>query len=118
MSTRAAIHFEDSRGKAHAIVYRHSDGYPEGLGKDIDEFVTEVRSYVIDNRFNDPSYLAAKWVVWDCKRYVEGLSKMGLRSGHYLDFLGCGILLDDPFDIAYRYHVVCDGKPTVRWDEV
>ena len=36
MSTRATVHFK-SKGckKPEAIVYRHCDGYPEGLGSDL-----------------------------------------------------------------------------------
>ncbi len=33
MSTRATVHFQ-SNSQTEAIVYRHSDGYPDGLGKE------------------------------------------------------------------------------------
>ena len=61
MSTRATIHFTRAKGgPPAAIIYRHSDGYPDGLGKDLKAFVKEVRANVDDRRFDDPHYLAAK----------------------------------------------------------
>jgi len=41
MSTRSTTHFIDSEfsTKPIAIVYRHSDGYPEGAGMDIARFL-------------------------------------------------------------------------------
>ena len=105
MSTRASIHFQ-SDGSDVAIVYRHSDGYPEGLGEDLKAFFAEVRIQCgHDTRFNDPSYLAAKWIVWDAKQHGEGLK-----------FLSVGVLLEDPSDIAYRYILACDDdqEPKVK----
>lgn len=41
MSTRAVVNFCDgSKKHIRAKIYRHSDGYPEGLGKDLKEFLT------------------------------------------------------------------------------
>lgn len=107
MSTRATIHFCYPGSKEpEAIVYRHSDGYPEGLGEDLKRFVAEVRKQTSDTRFDDPSYLAAKWVVFDAG-----------ENGR-LNFLGVGICLADPGDIEYRYTVTCDGKPTITHEKV
>ena len=97
MSTRATVHFRYG-GKTEAIVYRHSDGYPEGLGKALEEFLTECEM-LKDSRFDDPSYLAAKWVVADSARNPRG--------DHRLAFLGVGIVLEDPGDIEYRYLLEC-----------
>jgi hypothetical protein len=136
MSTRATIHFTyPGRKTPVAIVYRHSDGYPDGLGKHLETFVAEIRGNVPDNRFDDPSYLAAKWVVWDVMRGRAQMLEMyrsmtkdspslyGPRaaeweSKHACDFLGVGILSRDPDDIEYRYTVVCDGIPTIKVEEV
>jgi len=62
MSTQATVHFQEN-GKTEAIIYRHTDGYPEGLGEDLQTFLNEVNK-LKDKRFDDPSYLAAKFVVW------------------------------------------------------
>ena len=105
MSTRATVHFQEA-GETQAIVYRHSDGYPKGLGVDLKAFLDEVKANLTDTRFDNASYLAAKFVVWQAKRYAED---------HYLNFLSLGIVLQDPGDIEYRYLVECSGKrPTIK----
>lgn len=121
MSTRATIHFQyPKQKKPVAIVYRHGDGYPDGLGADLQAFFKEVRENVKDLRFDDPSYLAAKWIVWDAKQHAihyDWSSKAGNEPketpAHFLDFLSVGVVMTDPGDIEYRYHVICDGTPTV-----
>lgn len=103
MSTRAQISF-NSGGKRQALIYRHCDGYPEGLGQDLVNFFKEVQKQTSDTRFTDPEYLAAKWVVWDS----------GARGR--LDFLGVGVSMELHGDIEYLYNVDCDGThdtPTV-----
>lgn len=117
MSTRAMIHFHDGDNKKPAaIIYRHNDGYPEGLGKDLESFLAEVDANLKDKRFGDAEYLAAKWIVWDAKQQVDYEGK----TRHYLDFLSVGVSLKDHGDIEYRYHVWCrgDGKPEVTYDKV
>lgn len=122
MSTRATIHFHyPGEAKPVAIVYRHSDGYPDGLGKDLKKFVKEVRENVPDNRFNDAAYLAAKWVVWDAHRMSllgYGENQRAEGKPHRLKFLSVGIMDKDPEDIEYRYKVVCDGTPTITYKKV
>ena len=103
MSTRATVHFEQN-GEAQAIVYRHSDGYPEGLGNDLQTFFGDVQLQTRDTRFSNPCYLAAKFVVWQAARYADQTAE-GAKP---LDFLGVGIVMEDPGDIEYRYHVGCD----------
>ena len=112
MSTRATVHFQQG-GQTEAIVYRHGDGYPDGLGKDLEGFLDELVAKVEDTRFDDPPYLAAKWIVWDAIKY-------GNRGGNFLNFLGVGIVLTDPGDIEYRYLVECDtaDRPTIKVEQV
>lgn len=110
MSTRSTMHFLDSEEKdatPEAIVYRHYDGYPEGAGTDIYRFFQAVEKATSDTRFNDPTYLAAKYVVWQAGEFGQGLQ-----------FLGVGVMQRDPLDIEYRYVIECakldaDGRPTV-----
>lgn len=64
MSTRSTTHFCHDDGSTVAIVYRHSDGYPGVAGADLFRFLNEVNDNVKDKRFSDPTYLAAKYVVW------------------------------------------------------
>lgn len=123
MSTRATIHFmRPGAEKPTAIIYRHGDGYPEGLGKDLKKFVAEVKKQCADSmggmRFNDASYLAAKWVVWDAAQMAKySVEKKG-DPIQPLNFISVGIVDQDPGDIEYRYTVVCDGKPTISHEAV
>lgn len=124
MSTRSTTHFIDESGDA-AIVYRHADGYPDGHGADLQEFFAAVEADTQDRRFNDPTYLAAKLVVWLARRFAvtysaetnyEAVSHADERP---LDFLSVGVVLKDPGDIEYLYEVDCGqldaaGRPTVR----
>ena len=100
MSTRATVHFQKD-GVTRAIVYRHSDGYPEGLGEDLKIFFAGAEK-LADRRFNDPTYLAAKFVVWQAGQYA--------RSDSPLDFLSIGVMMEDPDDIEYRYLLGCDNS--------
>jgi hypothetical protein len=101
--------------RTEAIVYRHWDGYPEVAGADVLRFFEQVRAQTQDTRFDDPSYLAARYVVFlaDIFRDAGAFS-----SGKMLDFISVGIVQDDPGDIEYRYIVNCserddDGNPIV-----
>jgi hypothetical protein len=106
MSTRACVHFcENEDSKADAIIYRHSDGYPDGLGKDLQSFLKAVKKNVEDTRFDDAEYLAAKFVVWQAKRYM----KFATGKKHYLNFISLGIANKDHGDIEYRYKVICNS---------
>lgn len=123
MSTRSTTHFTDYSDplgtKPVAIVYRHADGYPEGAGADILKFLEEVKRDVPDTRFDDPSYLAAKYVVFLAREfsvdYNFGTSPVTtVPKASRLDFLSVGIMSKDPGDIEYRYTVVCGrGVPDV-----
>jgi len=69
-------------------VYRHCDGYPDGMGCDLERFFAGLGTCP-----EDPTSVAARFVVWQEKQ------------GH-----DCGIVLQDPGDIEYRYLVDCDGS--------
>lgn len=125
MSTRSTTHFvyNESDG-AHnaAIIYRHTDGYPEGAGTDIYRFFEDVKSQTNDTRFGDPSYLAAKYVVWLADQFAYSYDFNGKEmkkvKKNMLDFLSVGVCSGDPGDIEYRYTVNCgkmdeDGYPVV-----
>ena len=113
MSTRAMVHFHDvdEKGKPDpnpaAIIYRHGDGYPSGLGKVLVEFLKEVKKQCgVDTRFDDPGFLAAKWVVWDSSTTVNSYGE----KDKPLKFLSVGVDTQDHGDIEYRYHVNCAGN--------
>ena len=113
MSTRSTTHFREGE-KLVAIVYRHLDGYPSRTGKDLLKFFKEVRDNVTDTRFDDASYLAAKWCVYLGRKFATNHTS----PTHYLDFVSVGILQADPPNIEYRYIVDCrqrdsEGYPVV-----
>jgi hypothetical protein len=94
-----------------AIIYRHSDGYPEGAGTDILRFLEECAK-LSDPRFTDPSYLAAKYVVFlanefNCGYEFKGKDFVKTPKGSRLDFLSVGVMDSDPSDIEFRYVIDC-----------
>lgn len=129
MSTRSTTHFV-AGGETHAIVYRHPDGYPDGHGKDLQTFFADVENQTKDTRFSDPTYLAAKLVVWLAREFAshvdhgaEGLAFVNHADERPMDFISVGVCMVDPFDIEYRYEVHCDdfdddGRPRVVCTDV
>ena len=127
MSTRCTIHFAESNLSV-AIIYRHSDGYPGGVDADLCRFFDAVEEQCADTRFGDPSYLAAKFVVWQADRYAQK-RRLGdpkdAPAKPPLNFLSVGIVTSDPEDIEYRWHVDCSrgaldrgkGRPVVSYRE-
>ena len=113
MSTRCTTHFTwNEDGEPQAIVYRHADGYPEGHGVELQEFFDAVEAQTKDTRFNDPSYLAAKLVVWLADRFARRYSfdeknELVEEKTAMLDFISVGVVTKDPSDIEYRYVVDC-----------
>ena len=126
MSTRSTTHFVDSEatylnGKPVAIIYRHSDGYPECAGRDIVAFLKECKG-LPDPRLTDPSYLAAKYVVFLANMLNHSYKAIAgkfqrVQNASRLDFLSVGVMNEDPGDIEYRYVVDCgiiqNGLPEV-----
>jgi len=126
MSTRCTIHFHwDKEKDPTAIIYRHCDGYPDAILPDLHQFFADVKEQTNDTRFGDPSYLAAKFVVWQADQYAinyrpDAEGNWGHVKGNMLDFISLGVLMDDPGDIEYRYHLWCGGdmkEPEVTWEE-
>jgi len=96
-----------------ARIYRHCDGYPKGVLPDLAAFFSDVeRQTNGDTRFDDPSYLAAKFVVWQANRNAHG--------GPMLDFRSVGICAKEMGGVEYRYFIDCtdrNTRPTVRHEE-
>lgn len=102
MSTRCTTHFQEN-GRTVAIIYRHWDGYPSSAGADLLRFI-DACAELSDARFSDPTYLAAKYVVFLAGIFRE---KKAISD---LDFLSVGIVQEDPEDIEYRYAVECGDR--------
>lgn len=113
MSTRCNIHFTYN-GSIEANVYKHCDGYPDAMVAVLEKFFADVEEQTSDTRFGDPSYLAAKYVVWQAGVYAADVAP--------LDFIGVGVTTEDAGDGAYVYTVECGGvrngdRPAVTWAE-
>jgi hypothetical protein len=128
MSTRSTAHFVSDDGSTRAIVYRHQDGYPDGAGRDILEFLNTVKkNSPNDTRFTDPEYLAARYVAFLSDKFsVAGyLDDMGVWREKALppySFISVGVCMEDPGDIEYRYLIHCSAdknpndEPTANID--
>lgn len=108
-------------------VYKHWDGYPESMVPLFRSFLHRV-GHLGDTRFTDPSYLAAKWVVFLAEMYAErydSTTGKTTKNDDPLDFLSVGIVNVEPGDIEFRYYVDCTireadapriGYQQVGWD--
>ena len=120
MSTKATIHFHfKDNERSEAIIYRHWDGNPDMVLPDLERFGYDVKEQAPNTRFDDPSYLAAKYVVWQAHENARRYDGEKYVPTTMLDFSSVGVCTQDPADIAYRYHVWCDsdGLPEVTWEE-
>jgi hypothetical protein len=111
MSTRCNIHFQ-GWGETRANIYRHCDGYPEGIFPDLRQFFDDLEAQTSDTRYSDPEYLAAKFLVWQASRFARDPEKP-------LEFLSVSPCIEDHGDIEHIYTVDCDnldedGRPTIE----
>jgi hypothetical protein len=124
MSIRCVIHFCYGNRK-EATIYRHHNGYPngeQGVLADLIRFFDDVEKQCTNTlygcRFGDPSYLAAKYVVWQAARNhasdemaSRGNSLQSQREvGGPLSFGSLGIIRSNPMDIDYEYFLDCSKE--------
>lgn len=103
MSTPGIFHFKQAeKGPILASVYVHHDCYLSGdsdYGGDtmLEDFFKEVnKDCEGDTRFDDPPYLAAKFVVFQAGKPLS------------LSFLGVGVVQSDDSE-DYNYYIICDN---------
>lgn len=125
MSTRSTINFGYSAPGVQpeeAKIYKHSDGYTSEMFPLFGDFFETVEEETNDYRYSDPSYLAAKFVVFLTRMYSGPNIWQEDRKAGSMDFLSVGICREDPGDIEYSYWVDCsdirDGRPVVYWTDV
>lgn len=111
MGTPAVVRFNEDKDVT-ARIYRHWDGYPDTMLDDLQKFFKDVENQTNDTRFNDPAYLAAKYVVWQANEYC--------RTGKPLDFLSVGVV-SEAYEDGYIYEVNCDsfddnGRPKITYE--
>lgn len=121
MSTRCAFHFKYPGGPVVANIYRHYDGNPDTARKDLTEFFDAVEAQTTDTRFDEPAYLAAKFVVWQAWEYAKSTAEMANLLAKVdgkptrdtvapLSFTGVGVDVQDAGDLAYIHTITCSGQ--------
>jgi hypothetical protein len=127
MGARTLIRFVRGDGAATRIdkvvpmVYLHWGGPPNVMAETFDAFFSQVeRDGGKDTRFNDPEYLAARFVVYAATECSDG------DDPGTLGFTGVGITASTVISAthagAFTYAVDCSGRgprlrPTVMVDE-
>lgn len=90
MSTRCQIGFYRSKeapiGKWEALLYRHSDGYPDGVLPEIEPFL---RWWEVQRGMSDIEYCSARLLQYLCNEY-DGASRQIAKeiTGKAVDILG------------------------------
>lgn len=95
MTAHATIHF-CLGDEVKAIVYRHLGGDPKRAGASIRQFLADLKARNIDE-LDNPSLLAARYLVWQTNWFQYSQSKMEINS--------LGILIEDPQGLEYCYKV-------------
>ena len=105
MSTRAQIAIEGSK----VLVYKHSDGYPDGVLPILSPFVKDF----MESRGWDPDYMVARLAQRIANARDGEMGKLPADAKAPFDaFLGVGIDCEVHGNIAYLYRVTRDG--TIR----
>jgi len=96
--------------KIKATIYKHYDGDPHTIFQDFQNFFNASKT-LKDSRFNDPNYLAARYVVWLANQFSETSP---------IDFLGVGICITQPYGIQYQYFIDCSTAftPIIEYKEL
>ena len=107
MSTRSQWSFREN-GKQIALIYKHSDGYPDGFHggfalwkRFTDKIVKDAVTSNYGYRFDCAEYLAARFVVF--------LAAYENKENN-LAFGGIGISKELHGDIEYLYEIDCDSS--------
>lgn len=104
MSTRCQIAFYESEPKDlnnfEALIYRHSDGYPEGVMPDIEPFL---KWWSKGRGLDDIEYVSARLLQYLCNRYDMHGYEYDKKDKDFTGTLGHGICKDFHQDIEYLY---------------
>jgi len=107
MSTRSLHKFYENETQLEddnptAVIYRHWDGSIEGAGQDLIDFLIELQP-LQDNRFDDASYLSAKYVIYLARLFAKDWEQ------NPLNFLSVGIVPNgtDCWE-EYEYKIICE----------
>lgn len=126
MSTRCQIGFYENEdielNNPDVLVYKHSDGYPEGIMPMLVKFL---RKNGAIGRRTDTEYLSAWFLYFLIKEHVKEMTPFAKKyNKDPEDFLGHGISDGFHGDIEYFYAVypekvlICDGDLNIIETEV
>ena len=109
MSTRCQIGFYQDKDKPikewDALIYRHSDGYPDGVLPDIEPFL---KKWAKGRGLADTEYASARLLQYLCNEYDGDMIRYERNMPEDKRFtgnLGHGICKDFHGDIEYFYRV-------------
>jgi hypothetical protein len=120
MSTSCKVHFKAEGDNEISTIYIHADGYPHGTNgmlSKLERFLNDVEEQCVDTRFHDPSYLAAKFVVWSA---FDGVVELSKAFSNPLNFLGIGVIpYNSDIAVHHEYFVICppigQGRPATLY---
>lgn len=114
MSTRCQIGIYEKKEtdltNFEALLYRHSDGYPDGEHGVLAAIVPFCKFYHKARGMNDTEYLAARLLQYLCNEYDKAMSKYEqitpkIDGLQYTGLLGNGISKVFHWDIEYFYAI-------------
>ena len=113
MSTRAQVRFatreegvtfSEHPKQIHAQFYKHSDGYPEGLGVDIAESIldsTKIYNWEIEHLDTKHSDLEFIYYIWQTSGKTTWISIFEVRP--FVDQVGECIFVGEPQKLIDKY---------------
>lgn len=118
MSSHCSLHFL-AGAECVAILYQHSGGEPDEVLSDLARFFADEiaasrakpkkGALPADLRFDDPSFLAVRYILWRHATNPFGVTLLGL-----------GVCTEPPTHVLHRYFLHCDEArpPRIEWEEV
>ena len=110
MSTKGMVSFLAADGTTVAAVYLHNAGHDveaelkRFLGAVAEAVAVETPVEVRRTRFHDPSYLAARYIVW--------------REGGEILVQSIGVIIPGQVHVNREFNVFCHAEPTLTLPDV
>ena len=105
MSTRSQIGFynekEDLNSEYQALIYRHSDGYPESEYGVVEQLLPFLKEFKENRGIGDTEYCSARTLQYLCNITDN-------PKHEYTKYLGYGISSNFHMDIEYFYKIFPD----------
>ena len=111
MSTRATILIRSDRQNEKVRIYHHSDGYPEGLGRDLKEYLKGVKRWHVYDIANDI-------IKGKCGKKDDGYELTPCQHGDedYAYLIDCDTRSIICYEIGFDEFEWKDEKIVERWN--